>query len=111
MCCSPARVPARAGRKRVRHAASALRHTFPPSTGLPRQVSSAQIRVFDSVGLFDEIHLDLVPFLLGDGVCLFDHLKGAPVVLENPQASIGKGAIHLPSRIVKEQATDLLRLA
>src|SRR5437016_14124567 len=48
-----------------------------------------------NAGLLDEIHIDLVPFLLGDGVRLFDHLKGAPVVLDDPQVSIGKGSSTL----------------
>jgi dihydrofolate reductase len=54
-----------------------------------------------NAGLLDEIHVDLVPFLLGDGVRLFEHLKVAPVALENPQVSIGKGVTHLTYRIKK----------
>ena len=54
-----------------------------------------------NAGLLDEIHIDLVPFLLGDGVRLFEHLKVAPVALEDPQVSIGKGVIHLTYRIKK----------
>ena len=33
-------------------------------------------------GLLDEIHLDLVPVLLGGGVSLFDHLGTGPIPLE-----------------------------
>jgi dihydrofolate reductase len=55
-----------------------------------------------NAGLLDEIHIDLVPFLLGDGVRLFEHLKVAPVALEDPQVSIGKGVTHLTYRIKKE---------
>lgn len=54
-----------------------------------------------SAGLLDEIHIDLVPFLLGDGVRLFEHLKVAPVALEDPQVSIGKGVTHLTYRLKK----------
>lgn len=54
-----------------------------------------------NAGLLDEIHIDLVPFLLGDGVRLFEHLKVAPVALEDPQVSIGKGVTHLTYRIIK----------
>jgi dihydrofolate reductase len=54
-----------------------------------------------NAGLLDEIHIDLVPFLLGDGVRLFEHLKVAPVALENPQVSIGIGVTHLTYRIKK----------
>lgn len=54
-----------------------------------------------NAGLLDEIHIDLVPFLLGNGVRLFEHLKGAPIALEDPQVSIGKGVIHLTYRVKK----------
>src|ERR671915_1348534 len=33
-------------------------------------------------GLLDEIHIDLVPVLLGDGVRLFDHLGTGPIELQ-----------------------------
>src|SRR5260370_18682568 len=55
-----------------------------------------------NAGLLDEIHIDLVPFLLGDGVRLFEHLKVDPVALADPQVSIGKGATHLTYRIKNE---------
>ncbi|HWZ20538.1 MAG TPA: dihydrofolate reductase family protein [Ktedonobacteraceae bacterium] len=54
-----------------------------------------------NVGLLDEIHIDLVPFLLGDGVRLFENLKVAPVAMENPQARIGTGVTHLTYSIKK----------
>ncbi len=54
-----------------------------------------------NAGLLDEINIDLVPFLLGDGVRLFEHLKFAPVALEDPLVSIGKGVTHLTYRIKK----------
>jgi dihydrofolate reductase len=54
-----------------------------------------------NAGLLDEIHIDLVPFLLGDGVRLFEHLKLAPVALEDPQVRIGKGVTHLTYRLKK----------
>jgi hypothetical protein len=85
----------------VRHAASALQHAFPPSAGAPEGARTSQhTKVFDNAGLLDEISIDLVPFLLGDGVRLFDHLKGTPIMREDPQVSI-----------VKEQMAGLLRLA
>lgn len=55
-----------------------------------------------NAGLLDVIHIDLVPFLLGDGVRLFEHLKVAPVALEDPEISIGKGVIHLTYRVKKD---------
>jgi dihydrofolate reductase len=54
-----------------------------------------------NAGLLDEIHIDLVPFLLGDGVRLFEHLKVAPVALEDPHVSIGTGVVHLTYRVKK----------
>jgi dihydrofolate reductase len=35
-------------------------------------------------GLLDEVWVDLVPVLLGNGTPFFDHLKIAPVVLDGP---------------------------
>ena len=52
-------------------------------------------------GLLDEIHVDLVPVLLGDGVRLFDHL-GGPVELERTQVIEGVGVTHMTFRVVRE---------
>jgi dihydrofolate reductase len=52
-------------------------------------------------GLLDEIHIDLVPVLLGDGVRLFEHL-GGPVELERTQVVEGVGVTHMTFRVVKE---------
>ena len=51
-------------------------------------------------GLLDEIHLDLVPVLLGDGVRLFDH-TAEPIELETTQVIEGAGVSHLTFRVVK----------
>jgi dihydrofolate reductase len=48
-------------------------------------------------GLLDEIHLDLVPVLLGGGVGLFDHLGTGPIDLEITRVIEGAGVTHLPS--------------
>lgn len=53
-------------------------------------------------GLLDEIHIDLVPVLLGDGVRLFDHLGAGPIELESTQVVEGAGVTHLTFRVVKE---------
>src|SRR5215216_941764 len=42
-------------------------------------------------GLLDEIHFDLVPVLLGDGVRLFDHLGTQPIELESTRMLEGAG--------------------
>ena len=54
-----------------------------------------------SAGLLDEIHLDLVPVLLGDGVRLFGHLGTAPLGLESTSVIEGAGVMHLTFRVVK----------
>jgi dihydrofolate reductase len=53
-------------------------------------------------GLLDEIHVDLVPLLLGDGVRLFEHLGAGPIELECTQVVEGTGVTHLTFRVVKE---------
>jgi dihydrofolate reductase len=52
-------------------------------------------------GLLDEIHLDLVPVLLGGGVRLFDHLGTAPIELKSTRVIEGAGVTHLTFRVVK----------
>ena len=51
--------------------------------------------------LLDEIHIDLVPVLLGDGVRLFEHLGTVPIELESTQVIEGAGVTHLTFRVVK----------
>jgi dihydrofolate reductase len=65
-------------------------------------VSATLVQQCLNAGLLDEIHIDLVPFLLGNGVRLFEQLKRAPVALEEPQVSMGKGVIHLTYCIKKD---------
>jgi dihydrofolate reductase len=52
-------------------------------------------------GLLDEIHIDLVPVLLGEGVRLFDHLGVGPIDLESTEVVEGAGVTHLTFRVVK----------
>ena len=51
-------------------------------------------------GLLDEIHLDLVPVLLGDGVRLFEQ-GTEPIDLESTRVIEGAGVTHLTFRVVK----------
>jgi dihydrofolate reductase len=51
-------------------------------------------------GLLDEIHLDLVPVLLGDGIRLFDQ-TAEPIELESTRVIEGAGVTHLTFRVVK----------
>jgi len=52
-------------------------------------------------GLLDEIHIDLAPLLLGDGIRLFDHLGIEPVELEITRVIEGVGVTHLTFRVLK----------
>ncbi len=52
-------------------------------------------------GLLDEIHIDLVPVLLGDGIRLFDHLGAGPIELESTEVIEGAGVTHLTFRIAR----------
>ena len=52
-------------------------------------------------GLLDEIHVDLVPVLLGGGVRLFDQLGAGPIELESTGVVEGAGVTHLTFRVVK----------
>jgi dihydrofolate reductase len=51
--------------------------------------------------LMDEIRIDVVPILLGNGVRLFDHIGIDPIELENISAIIAPGVTHLGYRIIK----------
>ncbi|WP_327035738.1 dihydrofolate reductase family protein [Micromonospora ureilytica] len=51
-------------------------------------------------GLLDEVHVDLVPVLLGAGVPLFADLKIAPLQLDGPFSVVeGDGVTHLAYRV------------
>ncbi|MFE9188219.1 dihydrofolate reductase family protein [Micromonospora sp. NPDC007208] len=51
-------------------------------------------------GLLDEVHVDLVPVLLGAGVPLFADLKIAPLQLDGPFNVVeGDGVTHLAYRV------------
>ena len=52
------------------------------------------------LGLLDEIHIDLIPVLLGDGVRLFDHLD-KPIELESTSVIDAPGVTHLDFRVIK----------
>ncbi|HEV8191305.1 MAG TPA: dihydrofolate reductase family protein [Ktedonobacterales bacterium] len=51
--------------------------------------------------LLDEIHLNIAPVLLGEGVRLFDHLGSEPIHLERVRTLETPGATHLSYRVVK----------
>ncbi len=51
------------------------------------------------LGLLDEVRVDLVPVLLGEGIRFFDNLSRAPVALEGPDVIEGTGVTHLIYRV------------
>ncbi len=51
-----------------------------------------------NAGLLDEVHIELVPVLLGQGIRFFDHLQ-RPVVFEDPTIIEGRRVIHLVYRV------------
>lgn len=54
-----------------------------------------------NAGLMDEIHVDVAPLLLGQGVRLFDHLNIEPTELEIIRVVQAPGVTHLAYRVVK----------
>jgi dihydrofolate reductase len=53
------------------------------------------------LGLLDELHIDLVPVLLGRGVRLFEHLGIEPIELESTGVRESPGVTHLSFRVVR----------
>ena len=54
------------------------------------------------LGLVDEVHVSLVPVLLGDGIPYFANLGAAPHRLEDPVVIPGKQATHLQYKVRKD---------
>jgi dihydrofolate reductase len=52
-------------------------------------------------GILDEVHVDLVPVLLGDGVRLFDHLGTEHIELERIELIADPDVTHMTFRVVK----------
>ena len=53
-------------------------------------------------GLVDELHLDIVPVFLNQGLRLFEHLDGADIKLERIKVSVEPTFTHLRFRVVKQ---------
>lgn len=65
-------------------------------------ISSANIaQQAMKLGLLDGIHFDLVPFILGDGVRLFENVGTSPIEMELARQVEGRGVTHLTYRVVK----------
>ncbi|WP_328538913.1 dihydrofolate reductase family protein [Streptomyces sp. NBC_00344] len=52
-----------------------------------------------NLGLLDELQIDLVPLLLGDGIRFLDHISKTPLVLQEPSVIEGRGVTHLSYRV------------
>ncbi len=54
-----------------------------------------------TAGLADELHIDIMPLLLGDGLRLFEHLGSEPIELEITRVFEALRTIELRFRVVK----------
>jgi dihydrofolate reductase len=52
-------------------------------------------------GLIDEIHLHLVPVLIGEGIRLFEHNAAGPIQLESISVLHAPDATHLKFRVIR----------
>jgi dihydrofolate reductase len=90
--------------------------TFVTSGGVSRAVAEAQAIAGEKnvvvaspsitqqcldLGVLDEIHVSLVPVLLGAGIPFFANLGGPPVMLDDPVVTPGLRATHLSYRVRK----------
>lgn len=57
-------------------------------------------------GLIDELHLTIVPILLGDGVRLFEHLSPEHVELERTSVIASSVVTHLQFRVIPRLPFD-----
>ena len=51
--------------------------------------------------IIDEVGIDLVPILLGEGVRFFGHLGTEPIELERTRVVEAPGVTHLRFRVIK----------
>lgn len=72
-------------------------------SGLDRACATTGLRTCPrgplNAGLIDEISINLVPVLLGEGIRFFDHLVTTPTELEGPSVVEGRGVTHLSFRV------------
>lgn len=64
-------------------------------------MGSAPVQQALQIGRLDEIHLHVVPVLLGRGVRLLDHLGPVPVELEPLEVVDAPGVTHLSYRVLR----------
>jgi dihydrofolate reductase len=54
-----------------------------------------------NLGLLDEVQIDLVPAMLGEGTRFFENLEGTPYELGQPMVVPGQGVTHLAYPVLK----------
>ena len=64
-------------------------------------MGSAGVQQCLQLGLLDEIHVHLIPILLGGGVRLLDHLGSGPIELDCFGVLEAPGVTHLSYRVVR----------
>jgi dihydrofolate reductase len=67
-------------------------------------MGSAGVQQCLQAGLLDEIHIHLIPVLLGSGVRLLDHLGPEPIELDCIQVVEAPGVTHLSYRVLTSQS-------
>ena len=89
-----------------RTTASSSRSARAATDGKDVGIGGAQaIRQYLKAGLLDELHIHVVPVLVGDGVRLFERLGIEPIELEPTSVVEGRRVTHLGFRVPKETST------
>lgn len=52
-----------------------------------------------NLGLLDEVRIELVPVLLGEGIRFFDNVQHPPVMFDDPEVIEGRRVTHLRYRL------------
>ncbi len=61
------------------------------------------VQQYIKAGLLDEIHIHLIPVLLGSGVRLFEHIGAEHIELESARLIESPDVTHLRYRVLKEK--------
>jgi dihydrofolate reductase len=81
---------------------SALEQARAVARGRDISVGAADVaQQYLKAGLLDEIHLNLVPVILGGGIAMFANLEGKQFELECTRVVESDGVTHLRYRVVK----------
>ena len=71
---------------------------------------ASTVQQFLAAGLVDELHLAIVPVLLGGGERLFDHLGKAPVGYQVVEVSPSPAVVHVRLALTGGSLARLVRL-